>query len=999
MIFNKGNQPYTMKSFLTQIAQYFQAKPAIHDYCFVMPNHRSCKFLERELDLASNGVYLMPEVMTITDFLSSLTGNVPVKPVEALFLLYKCYTRIAGNEDYKFDKFVYWGNVVLNDFNDVDMYLVDPDKLFKNVKEQREIQANYLDGDLQEIVSHYFNLSLEGVAADSEDFWRNYEGEGADEDGVKAKYLKLWQSLYQLYVDYNNELQSRGLCSMGKMYRDAVDAVKNKEFKSNEKFVFVGFNMLTTCELAIFKRLKQQGRALFFWDLASAAFANDENINNGSRFVKFFRKEFPEPLDFTIENITEFPEIEVVGVPSNVGQAKYCYHLLKDLAGNGVLNSSDAINTALILPDDGLLVPLLNSLPPQIDKKNVTMGYPLSASDIASLMRIVAKMHSQARRNAGGEWTFYRGDVKIVLSHPIVKNYFGDEALELRRVIAEKGLFAVPQSTFAATKLALLFTTIDQDNDAESVNKLLRQYIDFCKTLIEMMKVSPKDVDEDEQESSEPPVMTLQEAFLNQYIEVLNQLIDALTRYQVPPCETSVYYLIERLEAAFSIPFEGEPLQGLQIMGMLETRCLDFENIIILSANEGMMPGKTRRNSFISDFMRRNYAMSTSADQEMMWNYNFYRLIGHAKRLIMVYDTSDQAMGSGEVTRYVPQLELVYGCKVKRHMFTLSSATTDPVTIEMPKRDHALRQLETFMTGKGTRTLSASTIKEYVNCPLMFYFNKIECLRASDDDVDFMDAGTFGTIVHDTLQHLYYPPEARKGEHIVTCREIKKFIDSKLDNVVEMLVNETYLRNSSSGSLVGEAAIVSVAIKSYVMAALNYDMNLLNKIDDNAFTIVECECEHTISLNYGGVDFNFKYIADRIDRLPDGTLRIVDYKTGGDTTAFTSVDDLFAVPTKDHNFKGVLQLMLYCNAYALEKKTDEAIMPVIYKLRDMSQTGVIYNDSQLADYHKINDEFKERMDKEIGSLFNSEIPFVQSQDNNSCRYCRYIDFCRRNTQA
>ncbi|MBR5639659.1 MAG: PD-(D/E)XK nuclease family protein [Muribaculaceae bacterium] len=993
------------KSFLRQVAQYFQAKPAIHDYCFVMPNHRSCKFLERELDLASNGVYLMPQVMTITDFLSSLTDRVPVKPVDALFLLYQCYTSIAGNENYEFDKFIYWGNVVLNDFNDVDMYLVDPEMLFKNVKEHREIQSNYLDGDIQEIVSHYFNLSVEGVAADNEDFWRNYNSDGADEDGVKAKYLKLWQSLYQLYEKYNRALEERGLCTIGRMYRDAVDTVKERDFKSNEKFVFVGFNMLTTCELAIFKRLKQQGRAQFFWDLASAAFANDEGINNGSRFVKFFRQEFPEPSDFSIETVTGFPEIEVVGVPSNVGQAKYCYQLLNELIDNGVLNSTDAINTALVLPDDGLLVPLLNSLPPEI-KKNVTMGYPHSSSDIASLMRVVAKMHHQARRNAEGEWTFYRGDVKIVLSHTIIKNYFGDEALELRRVIAEKGLFAVPQSIFTGTKLELLFTTVDHTDDTDSVNKQLKQYVDFCQMVIDSMKSSQGenigDEDNDYADSGQP-VMTLQEAFLNQHIEVLNQLMDALSRYQVPPCESSVFYLIDRLAAAFSIPFEGEPLQGLQIMGMLETRCLDFENIIILSANEGMMPGKTRRNSFISDFMRSNYAMSTAADQEMMWNYNFYRLIGRAKRLIMIYDTSDQAMGSGEATRYVSQLELVYGCDVKRRMFTISSATIDPITIEVPKRDYALKQLEKFLSGKGDKTLSASSIKEYINCPLMFYFNKIERLRASDDDVDFMDAGTFGSIVHDTLQHLYYPlvgDKPRTGDYYVTSADITRFIKEKLDSVIETLVNETYLRNSGSGMLVGEASIVSVAIKNYVMAALNYDIALLDKIGpDASFTVLECECKHNISLNYGGVDFNFTYIADRIDRLPDGTLRIVDYKTGRDDTSFTSVEDLFAVTTKDKNLRGVLQLMLYCNAYALEKNTDAPIMPVIYKLRNMDETGVINNNTQLEDYHTINDKFKEKMDERIGTLFDTATPFKPSPDNNSCRFCRYIDFCRRNTQG
>ena len=282
----------------------------------------------------------------------------------------------------------------------------------------------------------------------------------------------------------------------------------------------------------------------------------------------------------------------------------------------------------------------------------------------------------------------------------------------------------------------------------------------------------------------------------------------------------------------------------------------------------------------------------------------------------------------------------------------------------------------------------------------MFYFNKIERLRASDDDIDFMDAGTFGTIVHDTLQHLYYPKvdgKPRTGDYTVTCGDIKSFIKNRLDSVIESLVNEKYLRNSSSGSLVGETSIVSVAIKRYVMSALNYDIALLDNIDTNAFTVLECESKHDISLKYGDVDFNFTYIADRIDRLPDGTLRIVDYKTGKDTTSFMNVDELFAVTTKLKNLRGVLQLMLYCNAYALEKKTDAPIMPVIYKLRNMNEAGVIYNGSQLKDYHEINDEFKAKMNEQIASLFNTEIPFEPSTDENSCNFCRYTDFCRRKT--
>lgn len=989
--------------FLRQVAQYFQERSGLQDYCFVFPNHRSSKFFERELDLASDKVYLMPEIKTVTDFIASLSNKAVVKPVEALFLLYKCYTRIKGNENYDFDRFIYWGNVVLNDFNDVDMYLVDPEMLFKNVREYREIQSTYIDDDLKEIVSHYFNLSIDAEGDNNDNFWKNYTLEEKEKGTIKDEYLKLWQSLLQLYEDYKNELNKRNLCSLGGMYRDAVLSIKEKEFRANEKYVFVGFNMLSTSELILFKRLKEQGRALFFWDLASPAFNGADAANNGANYVKFFKKELPEPSDFTSEPVTGFPEVEVVGIPSDVGQAKYSYYLIDKLIAEGHLSGDDAINTALVLPDEGLLVPLLNSLHPSIKKCNVTMGYSLAHSDIASLMRVVAKMHNQARRDSNGEWTYYRVDVKVVLSHPIVKNYFGEESLEITRVINENNYFAVPQSVFEGTRLSLLFRSLDDVKDSDSVRKFLQQQIDFCNDVLNASHniedpVQPDDIDDDEKHQ---PEMSLQEAFLYQYIDVVNQLIDVLSVYEVPSCESSVFYLIDRLAAAFSIPFEGEPLQGMQIMGMLETRCLDFENIIILSANEGILPGKMRSNTFISDFMRRYYRMSTSRDQESMWNYYFYRLISRAKRLIMVYDTSDQAMGSGEVTRYVAQLEMVYGCHVKNTVFTTVSNTSDPVDIIMPKKGRIITALDAYRAG-GSSKLSASTIKEFVNCGLMFYFHKIERLRANDSDVDFMDAGTFGDIVHESLQHLYFPDGGRNvgsEGHKVTCAAIRSFMNDKdkLAAIVEKLVNEKYLHKKTSNELVGEASIVSVAITNYAKRVLRYDIDLLGKIDSNYFMVQECEQQHNISLNYGGVDFNFTYIADRIDRLSDGSLRIVDYKTGKDETSFKSVDELFS--TKETHKRGMLQLMLYCNAYALEKNLDEPIMPVIYKLRNMSETGMYYNNEQLKDYRSINGDFKLMMDDVIKSLFDEKMPFVPTTNvdtsSTPCRYCRYAEFCRR----
>ncbi len=1006
--------------FLRQVAQYFHRNGINNDYCFVLPNHRSCSFLERELDLASNGPYLMPRVITITDFVTLLAQLEPVPPVEAIFILYKCYTAIAGNEDYPFDKFVYWGNVLLGDFNDVDMYLVDPEQIFSNIKDLREIQANYIDSDVREVVQRYLNMSVEGMASRGDDFWKNNYSQpaGADEQ-VKKEFMRLWNSMLVLYRNFNEQLRHMGLSSMGNIYRRASEMVKQGHDLGHQQYVMVGFNALSTSEIAIFKRLKSAGKALFFWDDASPAFKPIETsgaprhqthqginpstgVNPAGRFVNFCKGEFPQPLDFVPQEVNAFPATKVYGVPSNVGQVQWASRLLDEMERDGLLASDNATSTALVLPDESLFPHLLNALNVHVPI-NVTMGYPLHDSDIASLMRIVAKMHRQARRAGDGEWTYYRRQVKTVLSHPLIKTCFAQEALEVQMVIDEANLFSVPESVFKDKAFAMLFETVDRDGDLESVLRYLAGMSQFCSLVNERLGTDapvPASTDENS------PRLSLQQAFLNQYINLINTLIDALKRYQLPPCEATIFFLIDRLASMTSIPFEGEPLEGMQVMGMLETRCLDFDNVIILSASESVLPRKFRTSSFITDYMRRYYGMSTVADQEAMWGYYFYRLIGRAQNLILLHDTSTQSTDSKEITRYVPQLEMIYGCQVEHCQLSLNTSVIDNVAIAVPKRGRVSQVLESYKRQGGKRH-SASSINEYINCPLSFYMHYIERLSTDSDDEDFMGAGTFGTIVHNTLQQLYYPDvdsQPRVGEHKVTCEALKHFLKNKLEAVVQHEVNRCYLRSADlDRPLAGEAAIISVAIAGTVRDAINYDIDLLGNIDSNYFTVLECEKKHSgIVLDYGGQKFNFTFTADRIDRIADGTLRMVDYKTGSDRTFFSSMNDIFD-PNVKKRCKAVLQLMLYCKAYAMEMNYDGPIMPMIYKLRDMGKSGVFFGTEkkkvQVTDYRDFSVEFNERMDEVISGFFDLNKKFtpttVVNPKDRPCRYCKFADFCRR----
>ncbi len=986
-------------SFLRLVAQHYHDCGNVHDYCFVFPNHRSCKFFERELDLTSSSPYLMPEVKTITDFVTSLSGLVAVTPIDALFTLYKCYIGHEGNEDYPFDKFVYWGNVVLNDFNDVDMYLVDPKEIFTNVREYREIVSNYIDEDLRDILMRFFAISDDGKFEDEDMFWlSNYDSETAAEGSVRGEFLRLWQSMYQLYQDYNSALAKRGLSTIGNIYRKAVEAVKDGRGIGKKRFVFVGFNMLSTSELAIFKRLSNLKVAQFFWDSSSPAFGEQYYDNMGGRMIRFYKKEFPQPIEF--DTIDKFPSVEAVGIPSNAGQAQYAFNIINDLIKTGCMSDiGHDIDTAIVLPDEDLFVPLLNAVSDKVKNVNITMGYSLGNSDIASLMRVVAKMHQQARYHAVTGWQYYREDVKELLSHPIIKSCFGREALQTSMKITIQNLFLVPESMMKGTGLETLFHSFDSSQGKSGVIEFLSGLVKFCETIKEMMPTI-SNVDEKADDDTPRSIMTLQEAFLNQYIEVLNRLIDIISVHDVPQCESTLFMLIDRLAGVYSIPLEGEPLQGLQIMGLLETRCLDFDNVIILSANEHVLPRKLRTNTFISDFMRHNYGMSTTAHQEAMWSYYFYRLIGRASRLYMLYDTSTQSLGSSEKSRYIEQLEKIYGCKVNYVRLKMDKPSSKSLELTIPKKGEALNILQSFRPG-GNKSLSASSINEYINCPLSFLFHYIEDMNADNLDVDFMDASTFGTIVHETLQDLYYPDidgNPRTGEYHVTCAMIKEFKNQQMKTIISHKVNEKYVRTHDlDAPLTGEAAIVSVAIEMFVTAALNYDIDLLNYIDNNYFTVLECERKHrNITLDFGGEMFNFTYTADRIDRLPEGTLRMVDYKSGRDATDFKGMDDLFI---KEDRRKAILQLMLYCNAYAKETGHTGAIMPVIYTLRDMSKAGVLHDNNQLEDYRLVNDEFTQHMSNVIKSFFDENKPFVQTsitnKDKTPCRYCRFVDFCRK----
>lgn len=989
-----SNTPIT--PFLRQVAQYYitKAPDQLHSHCFVFPNRRSGQFFLKEISEAvpDGQIVIAPHVTTITDFVSEITNQIPASQVESLFILYRCYQRISGlaEADNPFDKFIFWGNVVINDFNEVDKYLIEPKKIFQNIENYREIGTDYIPDEVKDIMARYLNIDF-GNANDKERFWRHLHGNDGE---ITNRYVQLWNSMFLLYQEFRHNLKEMGLSYEGKIFRDAVDKIRNtavEDFK-HSRFVFVGFNFLTKAEEKIFSLLANKKIADFFWDDASPAFADKTNC--GATHLKANKAKFPHPQDFLPEEIHGSPTIHSFAVPSNTGQALFVANMLRE---QRIPYSSEEPSTAIVLPDENLLLPLINSLPQELSSVNVTMGYPLRNSEIMTLFRTVARMHAHARLK-GESWTFFRDFVKDTLSHPIIKSIYPRQANEIINYIDDNFIFDVPAELFGKYPFECLFRIIGNGGMLHDSLNLIEALTDFSNDIKQGML-----------ENSAPKV-PLQCAFIDQFIDLLAQLHSIVERFQIKMNEDTIFNLIERLAAVVSIPFEGEPLQGLQIMGTLETQSLDFENLVILSVNERVFPHKNAfKPSFIPNIIRRGNQLPTVEAQEETSTYYFYRMICRAQNVWLFYNSSTQAYGTSEKSRFIEQLKRIYNVSVTAHEVQLKQTPADKYSIEINSNNDAAQYFNTDndlqniksateLQASGIKCLSASSINHYIGCPLQFFLQHICHFRNDNPPSDFMDAGQFGSIVHDTLQELYWD---NSKDHKITIAKIRNFEKNFLDDTLKRNINKTFLKRTNlDDELTGQATIVFGALRHYIKAALDEDIKTLNKEGgEQAFIqVLECEEPHYLHLAISkDCSINFHFRADRIDRI-NGVkpVRIIDYKTGSDETSFKSIEQLFDVNTNRR--KAILQLFLYSNAYLQLNPECEAVQPMIFSLKKKKFEVYNLSDKKQVKITKdddLNQEFLDNMGKHLKQMRDADFHQTKDKKEKLCKYCRFAEICHK----
>lgn len=874
-----------MKPFLYQVATLFyqQYGAEIHRLAFVFPNRRAGLFFQKYLSEISEKPLFSPSILTINDLFMQLSGKHPADKIQMLFRLYELYKQRSGSSE-SFDEFIYWGEMLLNDFDDIDKYMVDARMLFRNVS------------DLKSLDDDFNYLSPEQVQA-IRSFWSSFYPKGDSPN--QQHFLELWEILYDLYAGLRTSLAKDGCGYDGMIFREVVEQLE-KEPMSDFPFdqvVFVGLNALSVSEERLLLALQKKGVADFYWDYVGPWVTDPDN--KASFFLERNLRLFPSRMQLPATEPVQ-AEIRVMGVPSAIGQAKQVYPILQALADEQQLTDESALRTAIVLPDEHLLVPVLNAIPEAIQHINVTMGYPLAGTPVAALMEYILTLQKNIRY-IDRVPVFYFRDVLPILNHQYVMAAAPEEVSQLvKDMTAGNRIYVHAADLNRHELLSILFTPVQ---NTEELSDYLIHVLEALNACLRNNRPNPDD--EEMISNSTQTTVDIEQEFIFHYFATVNRMKEVMREAKIEMRLDTYFRLLKRMTDLITIPFEGEPLSGLQVMGVLETRALDFDRLIILSMNEGIFPLKKAANSFIPYNLRRGFGLPTYEHQDSVWAYHFYRLIRRAKQVTLLYDTRTTGLQTGEVSRFVHQLRYHYQYPLIDELVVYDVASSAVPPISVQKTAEVEKLLSDFLSG-GPRALSASAINTYLDCPLKFYFSVLEQIQEEDEITETVERDVFGSILHKVMEDLYVP---FKGK-LVTADLLKLLRKDQplLTGTIARAFAELFFKSPVVRPLEGENFLTGEMIRKYAEKILEQDARF------TPFHYIESEkkVRATITLSDKRV-VQLKGFIDRVDSL-DRVLRIVDYKTGSGKLEFESVEGLFDKEAKDRP-KAVMQVFLYAWMY------------------------------------------------------------------------------------
>ncbi len=971
----------------------------------VCPNKRSAMFLRLYLQRrAKSTPMFMPRVITLQALIEKFSpGLEKIDRWEAIIALFDCYRRVMARrgreiEPEYFDRFVFWGEVVLSDFDEIDQSLASATQLYTNLRRHNEIRSDFLSDDQKDAVRNLWGDTSQLLNGSDEidRFWLHTMGKDdhiPDPESTRGRFIALYEVLAELYSEFTGFLRSRRLATAGMRVRDAITNLEktplNDIRETYPKFHFVGLSSITSAQMKLLDRLKEGGAAYFYWDTAALGDIADKEFPGVDEMDRLARR-YPAPGDFTAPSPAPKRTIDIIGVPSAVAQAKQAAEVVTRLFKSGSLNADGGLSTAIILPAPELLTPLLLALPPDIPAVNVSMQLPWTGTSFATLLRSVIAMQSHARRRKGRLMFFY-ADIIDVLSHPHIRLISAESSDALRLRIMTQSLYNIDAAEIIETvpRLAFIFRPLAPDAGWPEV------YAYLTGMLSGMREALTENI------SAQEAAEAIEIQNLDALSERLTDLRRLIEIYGIAPGRNTLFTFFERLLSTGTLRVEGTPLRGVQVMGVLETRALDFDHIIYLSMNERTFPSKQNVRTMIPNALRRGYGLPPIERPQNTMAYYFYRSLCRASDVTLIYDSRGASKGAGEMSRFVTQLiynagELPDGTSITAQQLDLDASTPLRREITIEKTAEVLARLERFKRPGGAK-ISASALKKYMSCPLAFYLEYVCGYRTDDEPVNYLGPAALGDIFHHAMKHLYAPWKNK----IITADVIEELLagDAVRKAILEAYAEVKFKREDAPATedeLDAEGRLMTATLEEEVRGMLETEKLTYCR---PGFEYIDGEYDVCEPWEIApGLTINFRMQIDRIDRDPaTGYYRFIDYKTGKDKR--TAGEDTSILFNGEHDYQAVFQLLLYCEAYADLCQKDVVIEPKLHLLREIMSQGRInpltFRRKTMEPFPALSEIFRPRLNELVKKIFDDTTPFSQAEKNDSCRYCTFANMCGR----
>lgn len=966
---NKRQKPSGyMETFLKQVAHdlYNKTEGNFTKVAIVFPNKRASLFFNEYLAQESDRPIWSPTYVSISELFRQSSDLSIADPIKLVCDLYKVFQKATGSKE-TLDDFYFWGEMLIADFDDADKNMADTHALFSNLKDLNELMDNYdfLEEGQKEALSQFFhNFSINQVTE------------------LKQRFISMWNVLGDIYAEYKALLESQSIAYEGMLYRQVIEQLDVEALPYN-KYIFVGFNVLNKVEHTLFKKLNEAGKAMFYWDYDT--FYLNKTPHEAGEFIRRNLRDFPSELPASFfDNLNQPKEVTFIESPTENGQVRYLPQWIRENL------TSQEKETAVVLCNEALLQPVLHALPDNVKHINITMGFPLSQTPAYSFVNALMELHTSGYNPNNGRYLF--AEVISVLKHPYTRQ-LSPEAEKLEQTLTRDNRFYP------------LPSELKQDNVLELLFTPRRNNLDLCSMLSEALKEVAVIYQQQAASHSDAFDQLYRESLFKTYT-LVNRFHTLIESKELNVQAGTFQRLLTRVMSSSSIPFHGEPAIGMQVMGVLETRNLDFRHLIMLSVNEGQLPKAGGDSSFIPYNLRKAFGMTTIDHKIAVYAYYFYRLMQRTEKVTLVYNTATDGINRGELSRFMLQFLIEWGYPVLRKQLEAAQSPQDSTPIIIEKTPDVMERMKSVFDIRNNpkALISPSALNCYLDCPLKFYYKYVALLSASDEVTADIDSAKFGSIFHYAAEHIYKDLTAHgkliSRENLETLLKDEVRLQTYVDNgFKELFFN---LPPNEQPEYNGIQLINSAVIVKYIQQLLRNDLRYA------PFTFIGSEQRIfeniEICTSTGDIQSRIGGIIDRIDSKGE-SLRIVDYKTGGDADTPANVQSLFIPDKKRSNY--VFQTFLYASIVCkkLREKNDSRLVApaLLYIHRAASenyspviQMGEPRKPKEPVDnFAQYEGDFRENLKTLLEDIFNPDISFTQTEIEDKCAYCDFRALCKK----